>query len=197
MIFFLSFMSYKIQIRPYWGYYFFLYLCIIINFLQKNNNMENIETDETGQSQQQRPSMLLALCILTIINNGFSILSGLMYYILYNKLPAILETFSETMSEKMLEINGNENIFEEAINLIVNTPRIYYLLLVLVAVLAIVGAIYMLKLKKLGFHFYIISQILVLALPMIFISVKSFSFGGFAISALFVYLYSKHLKIMD
>ena len=159
--------------------------------------MENIETDETGQSQQQRPSMLLALCILTIINNGFSILSGLMYYILYNKLPAILETFSETMSEKMLEINGNENIFEEAINLIVNTPRIYYLLLVLVAVLAIVGAIYMLKLKKLGFHFYIISQILVLALPMIFISVKSFSFGGFAISALFVYLYSKHLKIMD
>ncbi len=159
--------------------------------------MENIETDETGQSQQQRPSMLLALCILTIINNGFSILSGLMYYILYNKLPAILETFSETMSEKMLEINGNENIFEEAINLIVNTPRIYYLLLVLVAVLAIVGAIYMLKLKKLGFHFYIISQILVLALPMIFISVKSFSFGGFVISALFVYLYSKHLKIMD
>ena len=141
--------------------------------------------------------MLLVLCILTIINNGFSILSGMMYYVLYNKLPAMLETFSETMSEKMLEINGNENIFEEAVNLIINTPRIYYLLLVLVAVLAIVGAVYMLKLKKLGFHFYIVSQILVLALPMIFISVKSFSFGGFVISALFVYLYSKHLKIMD
>ena len=121
----------------------------------------------------------------------------MMYYVLYNKLPAMLETFSETMSEKMLEINGNENIFEEAVNLIINTPRIYYLLLVLVAVLAIVGAVYMLKLKKLGFHFYIVSQILVLALPMIFISVKSFSFGGFVISALFVYLYSKHLKIMD
>ncbi|MBO4738407.1 MAG: hypothetical protein J5606_02470 [Bacteroidales bacterium] len=159
--------------------------------------MENIEIDKIGQDKQQRPSMLLVLCILTIINNGFSILSGMMYYVLYNKLPAMLETFSETMSEKMLEINGNENIFEEAVNLIINTPRIYYLLLVLVAVLAIVGAVYMLKLKKLGFHFYIVSQILVLALPMIFISVKSFSFGGFVISALFVYLYSKHLKIMD
>lgn len=159
--------------------------------------MENIEIDKIGQDKQQRPSMLLVLCILTIINNGFSILSGMMYYVLYNKLPAMLETFSETISEKMLEINGNENIFEEAVNLIINTPRIYYLLLVLVAVLAIVGAVYMLKLKKLGFHFYIVSQILVLALPMIFISVKSFSFGGFVISALFVYLYSKHLKIMD
>ena len=75
--------------------------------------MENIEIDKIGQDKQQRPSMLLVLCILTIINNGFSILSGMMYYVLYNKLPAMLETFSETMSEKMLEINGNENIFEE------------------------------------------------------------------------------------
>ena len=160
------------------------------------NNIEPIITKtELNESPKERPSTLVVLCVLTIINNGFSILSGLMYFCLYNKIPDLLRTFTETMSDSIPDVNMN--LLEESIALIENTPRIYYLLLVVGAILAIIGAVYMLKLKKLGFHFYIVSQLLILALPMIFISVKSFSFGGFILSALFIYLYSKHLKIMD
>lgn len=74
-------------------------------------------------------------------------------------------------------------------------PRYYFLLLAGIYTLSLSGAVCMLLLRKIGFHLYTISQILYLGLPLLIIHAP-FNVFNLLLSAIFVLLYARFLKLM-
>ncbi len=73
----------------------------------------------------------------------------------------------------------------------------FYLLQGLLSGVSLTGAIFMWDLKKAGFHIYTIAQILLLIVPKLFIPNLPFPGMELLISFLFVFYYSRFLKIME
>lgn len=130
--------------------------------------------------------MLLVLAILTFIGSGFSFLTYFSLAFSTNYMPAIIESYkSMGMPEEMM------NTFEQ----LMNVSSWQYLLLSLGYALSIIGAALMLKLNKVGFHLYVISQIILFILCNLVIK-GALTMNWFAIftSVLFIVLYGMLLK---
>lgn len=134
----------------------------------------------------QRSPLLLVLAILTFIGSGFSFLTYFSLAFSTNYMPAIIESYkSMGMPEEMM------NTFEQ----LMNVSSWQYLLLSLGYALSIIGAALMLKLNKVGFHLYVISQIILFILCNLVIK-GALTMNWFAIftSVLFIVLYGMLLK---
>ena len=102
---------------------------------------------ETPFEEKNRPGFLTFLCVLTFIGSGSSLLSNLFTPIF---LPYFVETMrNNTMFAQLIET------YEQMLEL----PIWQYYFLAIFCAVAILGAIYMLKMKKIGFHIYAVSQI--------------------------------------
>lgn len=152
--------------------------------------MEEIDNAETPQPQRPTRSWyLLFLCILTFIGSGISTLSYLFMPISRRFFPAVQSTYNQM---GMSEMNEQINQLSETIE---HIPDWKFLLAVIPYGFAIVGAAFMLRMKPLGFHFYIISQLLLFAC-------LNFLLGGpfamtaidVAFSALFVFFYYTQMR---
>lgn len=133
-----------------------------------------------------RSPLLLVLAILTFIGSGFSFLTYFSLAFSTNYMPAIIESYkSMGMPEEMM------NTFEQ----LMNVSSWQYLLLSLGYALSIIGAALMLKLNKVGFHLYVISQIILFILCNLVIK-GALTMNWFAIftSVLFIVLYGMLLK---
>lgn len=134
----------------------------------------------------QRSPLLLVLAILTFIGSGFSFLTYFSLAFSTNYMPAIIESYkSMGMPEEMM------NTFEQ----LMNVSSWQYLLLSLGYALSIIGAALMLKFNKVGFHLYVISQIILFILCNLVIK-GALTMNWFAIftSVLFIVLYGMLLK---
>jgi hypothetical protein len=164
--------SYELQVTSY------------IN--QQNNFMENQQEYNPYEQQFEentRPGFLTFLCVLTFIGSGLSLLTNLF-------LPIIAQPVLEMMSNSTLPEEVIRTYEQAAV-----TPVWQFYLLALFCATSLMGAIYMIKMKKIGFHIYVISQIAQMAIGQ-FILGGTFQpkWIGIFITALFIGLYARYYK---
>ncbi len=145
--------------------------------MQVENNKINILPSEP----QKRPDILTVLCVLTFIGSGLSFFSYFMFSLSYDSILSVL-------SESEIDLPG--------IDMILNTPISFYYSGTLLFGVSLYGAIKMWNLKKVGFHLYTASQILLIILQTIYLKQYGFPYLSVFITAVFILLYSRNLKHM-
>ena len=131
--------------------------------------MEEIEQPEFLENEVQQPkrtTFLLVLCILTFIGSGYSLLYYLLLPFAKAHLPEMMDVYKNFFKDAAIQSQMNEMF-----NFMAAVPSWKYLLVALGFAGSVTGAALMLKLRKEGFHVYVISQILIFAL-------LSFLIGG-------------------
>ena len=131
---------------------------------------------------EARLRILKSLCFLTFIGSGLGAISygtiGL-FHTLFSSLS--ITTFSEEQ--------------QEAIRLLLSAGRWFFILNALLYSLSFTGAYMMWKLRKAGFHYYTISQIIILISPLAFIRGFQMPWFSVAITGLYVLAYSSYFKL--
>jgi len=143
----------------------------------EKNNIINIHPSEP----QKRSDLLTVLCVLTFIGSGLSFFSYLMFSLSFDSISTVL-------SESEVDLPG--------IDMIMNTPISYYYSGTLLFGVSLYGAIKMWNLKKIGFHLYTASQILLIILQTIYLSHYGFPYLSVFATAAFILLYFKNYKYM-
>jgi hypothetical protein len=106
--------------------------------------------DPFNENRPKRAPWLVVLAVLTFIFSGFSFLGYFTFAFSSGMLPSVIEMYENMgMSEDVIN----------ALRKMAEVPSWQYLLLSLGFALAVVGAALMLKINKIGFHLYVISQI--------------------------------------
>lgn len=131
----------------------------------------------------KRTKVLTILCILSFIGGGLSIFGALVYVVFFDE---ILNFFASSDSDLYQELFKSLSVLSPS----------YFLYELLFATTSIVGVIFMWQSRKLGFHIYTISNILILSLPLLF-GVGSFNYPNLIIiTGPFIVLYFFQLKQM-
>ncbi len=73
-------------------------------------------------------------------------------------------------------------------------PRAFYAVMALLGGLSVTGCVLMWNLRKSGYHFYAIAQLLMLVLPLLFIGKGFLGPGDIMFTALFLFVYYFQLK---
>lgn len=148
----------------------------------------NLEQQPIINSPKKRPQMLSFVCVLTFIWSGYGVLYNLIYALFYDTLKDLFTTTEFPTAYKEMKI---------ALLQVLSAGRFFFIAGLVLSFFSLFGAIKMWKLQKYGFHFYTISQIIMLMLPLIFLKSGSFLNVEFWITAMFVAMYATHLKIMN
>jgi hypothetical protein len=146
--------------------------------------MEEQQMLPATESRKKRPNLLTILCILTFIYSGIGAFSNLMVFIFFD---ASMKFAAELV--KAFKLPGMDLFLDAKPN--------YFAATALINALALTGAIMMWQLRKLGFHIYTVSQILVILAPMYFFRLPGPDFFSILLSGVFVLLYSSNLKKMS
>lgn len=132
-------------------------------------------------------TLLKVLLVLSIINASFSILSGGMMALflptldrVYSAHPEVLEEFHITATWEVLA----------------QVPRPYYGVMALLAVLSLTGCLLMWRLRRVGFHCYLLAQLLMLLMPLLFLGKGAMGLGDIMFTALFAFYYWRLLKTL-
>lgn len=137
--------------------------------------------DDPQQQIQKtgRPQMLTVLCILSFIGSG---IAGLSYFLMWTSYHEILPLLEE-MTEEF-------PVFE----MFLNTGRNFFLTGFILYFLSFYGVSLMWKMRKAGLHFYIGSQIMILIMPLFYITDYPLPFLDGVITLVFIYLYLRHYR---
>ena len=132
----------------------------------------NVENTQQAAPQQQRPTLLIILCILTWIGRGLAVIFGIIGLVAAGVLDSMLSDIPGFSSM----VGTGDQMLNSIVNLIVSAAAFW-------------GAIMMWQLKKLGFWIYAGANVVGLF----------FGFGWIAliITALFIFLYYLNLKHME
>jgi hypothetical protein len=145
--------------------------------------MENYNDYHENQFEEnKRPGFLTFLCILTFIGSGLSLLTNLIAPVF---APILVDALSQSAFSEAA------GVYEQ----MAETPIWQFCLLAFFNAASILGAVYMLKMKKIGFHIYVVSQLVQLC-------VGQFIIGGFfkpnffslTMTVLFIGLYAIYYK---
>lgn len=139
------------------------------------------QTINKNPQDNQRPLLLTVLCILTFIGSGLGALSNFMITTSYEETMALMEE-----SERKWPL----------IDMFVRAGYGFFLTGTILYSTSLLGAIQMWKLRKIGFHLYLVSQILIIVLPFLYISGYPFPYLDIIVTIIFVLLYARHLNIM-
>lgn len=146
------------------------------------NELEN-------NSQTTRPQLLQVLCILTFIGSGLSLVSNLTMFML-------IDTINELYDSGSFSI-WLDGMNAEAFEILISVDRSFFLAQATVYVLSIFGAYQMWNLKKIGFHFYTIAQIVLIILSRVYMPQLPFPLFEVMISLVFITFYARNLKLMS
>ena len=154
--------------------------------------MEELNTNNEQLPEEPkpvgRPPLLKILCILTFIGSGLQLVSNLNCALFYeetvqgvkdNKLPAFLLP----LKPDILHLLSAGRVFF-AINFILYTA-------------SVIGAYYMWKLIKKGFHVYTISQIVIILITIYYFKELGIPYEAILFSGMYVAFYSMNLKAME
>ena len=142
--------------------------------------------DQMGQNPK-RPVLLTIFCILTFVGSGLTLFSNTVIYLMFDQFKILFT------SHPNMEFLGTKMDF----SFIFNLNRLYFLFQGIFSGLAFAGAFLMWNLKKNGFHLYLLSQLILLIIPELFIPHLPFPFFQLSVSFLFVYFYYKLLPFMQ
>lgn len=125
---------------------------------------------------KSRPAFLSALCILTFIGSTLAFIG---YF--------LASLFFERTSTLIIEYSSWHSV--EAIS------PLYFTILMVLFALSLTGAIRMWKFHKDGFYIYVLSQLIILFLPAIWINWNAFSTTNAIVTGIFVLGYSLNWKL--
>jgi len=131
--------------------------------------------EQTNAVQEnKRPTFLTVLCILTFVGVGISIVTSIISMLTVSAASAMLDTATSMANATGTEMDNVTNTAVSAANSLAKNGMIYYILLIVLALVCLVGAVMMWKMKKTGFYIYVVGELAPVILPFIF-------FGGFGI----------------
>lgn len=152
--------------------------------------------ENTTLETKKMPGFLKVLCILSFIGVGISIIMSIVGYVGLSALSSMSSTLS-SFSE------GTEmNTAVSSMDALIKNGALYYILLIVAALVCLVGVIMMWKLKKTGFYIYVIGEIAPIILPFVLLG----GFGVLGTMALimgmifpiaFIIMYALNLKHMS
>lgn len=125
----------------------------------------------------RRPALLSALCILTFIGSTIGFIGYFLAAIFFEQVSRLIVQYSSWHSTDTV------------------SPLFFTLLMVFYA-LSLTGAIRMWKLHRDGFIFYVISQVAILFVPVIWINWNAFSFTNSIFITILIIGYTLNLKKM-
>lgn len=143
------------------------------------NNLPH--SDNESSPAPIRPVWLSVLCILTFIGSGISTVSFLMIYISYEEVLPMMKELG--------------NLFP-GMDLIATAGKNFFLTGFILYFLSLMGASFMWRLRKIGFHFYTASQVMIVLLPVVYINDYPAPFFEALITAAFILFYVRFLKLM-
>ena len=145
------------------------------------------ETKIINRQENQRPPVLRLFLILSMVNGVMSVLSNL---IVYSMIDFIRQTFDgkETVNMMGMEVD---------LSLFMSTDKNFFLFQTILFTISFFGALIMWNFRKTGFHLYTTSQILLLIVSTVYLTGMPFPIFDVMMTALFVYIYAKHLKLMQ
>ena len=157
--------------------------------------MSYIDDDSDYQDEDEiifrRPAGLTTLCILTFINNGIALISYMFVFLLYHKLPDIIEQAKNSMSPILAEL------YSQLGEIYTSIPQYIYLVLACTAILVLVGAGAMMKMRRIGFHLYVAAQMGLLFMPSILSKSLQINFLSLMLTMIFIGLYAMYYKKME
>jgi|GEM_PF-200032 len=174
--------------------------------------MENdqlIDNENTENRVTKPPTFLIVLAVLSFLymSSGLFASAGALF-----KGPVSqseMEQIEVGLSNSVNEMNkmgqpGFAGMFETVIKKMHYTnDQVFYkqnLLALLVALIGITGVVFMLKLRKMGFHIYIIYSLLTVGIMYLVYPINLILnleiYVSLFFSALFIFLYSRNLKVM-
>lgn len=134
---------------------------------------------------QKRPQLLTVLAILSFIGSGLSFFSYLMISFSYDTVLSVVETeLSELYPEMFADF-------------IRTAGRSFFMIGTLLYAVSLYGVYKMWNLQKEGLHYYAIAQLVILLLPLIFVSRQLSVLPGLLLTVLFVLLYYRSFKMIE
>lgn len=124
--------------------------------------------------------------VLTFIGSGSSFLAYLTAGIFY-------DTFLQTLSV-MAQVSNEMAVAADTLK---EMPRLLFISMGLFYGLSLLGAIEMWHLRKTGFHFYTLSQLVLLSLPALFMGKAYFAIGDAMLTLMFVAYYWFSLRRLN
>jgi hypothetical protein len=142
------------------------------------------------KTKKSAPTGLKTLCILTFIASGLLAICYFFYFAVHDMMLVMLDSGA---FDKLFNIYPEEAVqsFERLLLL----PKTYFLLYSLVLAGSVIGAVFMLRLKIVGFHIYILSKIAAFSIEW-FLFKTGFSIIPLVVAVVFIYLYFRYLKFM-
>lgn len=156
------------------------------------------------ENQNQRPTFLTVICILTFIGSGWGILSGLFSLFTADMASVQMEQYSALMDGAQENssnfLSGLLSSSGELLEASVKYAKPIAIAGLILSVISLLGAILMFRLKRIGFYLYTAAQILMLFVLPFFagfslLVLSSLVFSAF-FAALFIILYAVNLKYM-
>ncbi len=152
-----------------------------------------MEETAHNNKQAQRPQLLTVVAILSFIGSGLALLSNLMTIFLFKTIvnvdmSELLAVYSELFDESVLE---------DSLAMISEAGRLFFVLGALASAGSLYGVYKMWNLQKEGLHYYAISQITILILPLIFVSPQMPVFSSLLLTVLFILLYYRSFKMIE
>lgn len=144
---------------------------------------ESSENPTNTLNSGKRPPGLTMLCILTFIGSGVSVISSIFVILAYDLIPLAAAQSPVPNIEEMIE-------------LVLIAGRNFFMVMGLLYALSLLGAIYMWKLSKKGFHVYTSAQLLMLIVPLLMIKGYQTPFATVLLTASFVLAYGLNLRVM-
>ena len=160
------------------------------------------------QGQEERPSFLKVLCILSWISTGIALISGFFNLVTgpfseEKMLEQRVDMMKSIDELKTLEMNGMAELFEKIQSMTESmNAQFYYVQTVSLIVVAIgvFGVFKMWNRSKLGFHLYIIYSLLSVLTVYLFVAPVNVPsivvIFNLIISGIFIFMYSRNLKWM-
>ena len=138
--------------------------------------------------QPVRPELLKILCILTFIGSGVSFISNSIMFLTIDIIKAYYENGDFDFISESMDLG--------ALELLVSVNPSYFILQALIFGISIYGAYLMWNLKKVGFHVYTVTQLILIIISQIFLPDLPFPVFELMISLVFITFYARNLQYM-
>ncbi len=147
--------------------------------------MENITN--TDPQENQKSQLFKIFLVLSMIYGGLSVFSNL---VVYAMTDVIRQTFEGKEKINFMGMDLDLSLF-------MNTDKNFFLYQSILYAVSFLGALLMWRKRKIGFHFYTLSQILLLIVATAFLTGMPFPLYDIILTALFIYVYARNLKFMS
>ena len=145
------------------------------------------------QMNTHRPQLLSMLAILSFIGSGLSLFSNITTLLFYNTLVNLDISELTSLYPNMFP----EDVLQSSLFVIEKAGRLFFVVSALAYMVSLYGVYKMWKLQKDGLHYYAISQLIILLLPLIFVSTQMSVLPGLLLTTLFILLYYRSFKLME